>query len=346
MIGHARALLSLEEIREVSRAFGLRRPIEAEPIGRGSRLSAKSRLRSPDGQFMLKRRAPNSGTRERLDALHAFQLHLSDAGVPIARLRRTPDGTTAVGGPLGTYEMFEWVDGERWSQRVAEAAAMGAALGSMLRASMDFAGGDRLGRFSYHRAGTFDVAVEPILESVARADPDTDIPALRGTLENLLDRARRAYGLAEHAGLDESPWLCVHGDTHPGNVIFDAGRVRAIIDFDGVRSDHRVCEAANALVHFGNSPIAAVPQERWQAELDLRRIAALSDGLGRGMGKALVSQEREALPWLMIESCTLESIVPIARSGRFAHLRADGFLAFIERKTAWIESNARAIASA
>jgi hypothetical protein len=107
-----------------------------------------------------------------------------------------------------------------------------------------------------------------------------------------------------------------------------------------------VCEAANALVHFGNSPIAAVPQERWQAELDLRRIAALSDGLGRGMGKALVSQEREALPWLMIESCTLESIAPIARSGRFAHLRADGFLAFIERKTAWIESNARAIASA
>jgi Ser/Thr protein kinase RdoA (MazF antagonist) len=295
---------------------------------------------------MLKRRAPNSGTRERLGALHAFQLHLSDAGVPIARLRRTPDGTTAVDGPLGTYEMFEWVDGERWSQRVAEAAAMGAALGSMLRASMDFAGGDRLGRFSYHRAGTFDVTVEPILESVARADPDTDIPALRGTLENLLDRARRAYGHAEHAGLDESPWLCVHGDTHPGNVIFDAGRVRAIIDFDGVRCDHRVCEAANALVHFGNSPIATVPQERWQAELDLRRIAALSDGLGRGMGKALVSQEREALPWLMIESCTLESIVPIARSGRFAHLRADGFLAFIDRKTAWIESNARAIASA
>ena len=138
----------------------------------------------------------------------------------------------------------------------------------------------------------------------------------------------------------------MHGDTHPGNVIFDAGRVRAIIDFDGVRSDHRVCEAANALVHFGNSPIAAVPQERWQAELDLRRIAALSDGLGRGMGMALVSQERDALPWLMIESCTLESIVPIARSGRFAHLRADGFLTFIERKTAWIESNARAIASA
>ena len=346
MIGHARALLSLEEIREVSREFGLRRPIEAEPIGRGSRLSAKSRLRSPDGQFMLKRRAPDSGTRERLDALHAFQLHLSDAGVPIARLRRSPAGTTVVDGPLGTYEMFDWVDGERWSQRVAEAAAMGAALGSMLRASMDFDGVNGLDRQSYHRAGAFEVAIDPILDGIVRADPDTDIPALRGTLETLFDRARGASRRAAEAGLDRSPRLCVHGDTHPGNVIFDAGRVRAIIDFDGARADHRVCEAANALVHFGNSPIAAVPPERWQAELDLRRIAALSDGLGRGMGMALVSQEREALPWLMIESCTLESIVPIARSGRFAHLRADGFLAFIERKTAWIESNARAIASA
>jgi hypothetical protein len=47
----------------------------------------------------------------------------------------------------------------------------------------------------------------------------------------------------------------------------------------------------------------------------------------------------------MIESCTLESIVPIARLGRFAHLRADGFLAFIERKTAWIEANAQLIES-
>jgi hypothetical protein len=97
------------------------------------------------------------------------------------------------------------------------------------------------------------------------------------------------------------------------------------------------------LIHFGNDSIAGLPIERWRAELDMRRMAALVAGIGHGMGTMLQPQERKALPWLMIESCTLESIVPIARTGRFAHLRADEFLAFIERKTAWIEANAERI---
>jgi hypothetical protein len=47
----------------------------------------------------------------------------------------------------------------------------------------------------------------------------------------------------------------------------------------------------------------------------------------------------------MIEACTLESIAPIARTGRFAHLRADALLSFMERKTAWIEAHAATVAA-
>ena len=96
MKAHQRQLLSLEEVREVSRQFGLRRPIEAEPIGRGSRNSAKSSLRTPGGRYMLKRRAADMGGADRLAFLHAFQLHLSDclsgltvlAGLSVWRKRR------------------------------------------------------------------------------------------------------------------------------------------------------------------------------------------------------------------------------------------------------------------
>jgi Ser/Thr protein kinase RdoA (MazF antagonist) len=178
-----------------------------------------------------------------------------------------------------------------------------------------------------------------------RADPDTNEEALRTCTHALLERGTRAYARVESVGLDDFDQLCVHGDTHPGNALFDSGNVRALLDFDSARLDHRACEAANALVHFGNDPIAGLPPERWRAELDLQRMAALVSGIGHGMGAMLQPRERKALPWLMIESCTLESIVPIARTGRFAHLRADGFLAFIERKTAWIEANAQLIES-
>ena len=343
MKAHQRELLSLEEVRDVSRQFGLRRPIEAEPIGRGSRNSAKSSLRTPDGRFMLKRRAADMGGPDRLAFLHAFQLHLSDAGVPVPRLVRTLAGATAVVGPLGTYELFQWVDGVRWSQQLAEAAAMGAALGSMLKSAQSFVPGPHVPAISYHRLGTFDDALAPIVAAVMRDAPDTDEISLRATTEALLERGTRAFARAEACGLDDSARICVHGDTHPGNALFDAGNVRALLDFDSARLDHRACEAANALIHFGNDSIAGLPIERWRAELDMRRMAALVAGIGHGMGTMLQPEERKALPWLMIESCTLESIVPIARTGRFAHLRADGFLAFIERKTAWIEANAERI---
>ncbi|RLS47021.1 MAG: hypothetical protein DWH86_01395 [Planctomycetota bacterium] len=343
MKAHQRQLLSLEEVREVSRQFGLRRPIEAEPIGRGSRNSAKSSLRTPGGRFMLKRRAADMGGPDRLSFLHAFQLHLSDSGVPVPRLVRTASGTTAVVGPLGTYELFEWVDGTRWSQQLVEAAAMGAALGSMLKSSRSFIPGAHVPAISFHRAGTFEGAAAPIVAAAMRTDPDTNEAALRTTTEALLERGTRAYACVEALGLDPSARICVHGDTHPGNALFDAGTVRALLDFDSARLDYRACEAANALVHFGNDPIAGVPVEGWRAELDVRRMAAVVSGIGHGMGAMLQPEERKALPWLMIESCTLESIVPIARTGRFAHLRADGFLEFIERKTAWIEANAELI---
>ena len=172
MKAHQRQLLSLEEVREVSRQFGLRRPIEAEPIGRGSRNSAKSSLRTPGGRYMLKRRAAETGGADRLSFLHAFQLHLSDAGVPVPRLVRTPIGTTAVVGPLGTYELFEWVDGARWTQRLAEAAAIGAALGSMLKSSRSFVPGPHVPAISYHRAGTFEGAAPAIIAAAMRADFD------------------------------------------------------------------------------------------------------------------------------------------------------------------------------
>ena len=133
---HARALLSVDEVRGVSHAFGLRRPIEAEPLGRGSRQSAKSRLRTPDGQYFLKRRPP--GGAARLGFVHAFQVHLAACGVPVAEVVPTLGGGTVLALAGGAYELFRWVDGGRWSMRVDESAEVGAAIGALLRASASF----------------------------------------------------------------------------------------------------------------------------------------------------------------------------------------------------------------
>jgi Ser/Thr protein kinase RdoA (MazF antagonist) len=135
------------------------------------------------------------------------------------------------------------------------------------------------------------------------------------------------------------PQGVVHGDLHPGNVLFEKGRLQAILDFDGARMDWRACEIANAALHFGNDPVAGTAIEDWDPAMDVKRVTALIAGTEHGMAEPLTDIERRAIPWLMIEACTLESVVPIVRTGRFAHLRADRLLSFVDRKAAWIEDH-------
>lgn len=340
---HARALLTVDEVRDVSHAFGLRRPIEAEPLGRGSRQSAKSRLRTPEGQYFLKRRA--AGAAARLPFVHAFQRHLFASGVPVAQLVPTLGGATVHRAGDGAYELFRWVDGGRWSARVDESAEVGAAIGALLRASASFVAPPDAPRASFHRPGPAVGTADQVVDAVLGAEPGADAEALRACVASLLDASSRAHAHAEGSGLGATPAACIHGDLHPGNVLFADGRLRALLDFDGARVDHRACEVANALVHFGSHPITGLAAGDWRPGLDVARMTAVLAGAERGLGAPLSSGERRALPWLMIESCTLESLVPIARTGRFAHLPASEFLPFIERKVAWIESNASSVQS-
>jgi Ser/Thr protein kinase RdoA (MazF antagonist) len=343
MTPHSRPSLDREELRAAVRAYGLRGPVQFEPIGRGASASAKGRLRTPDGDFMLKRRSARTWSTERASFLHRFQEHLFAAGVPVARLARTATGDHEFRTGAGAFELFHWVEGDRWSRGVVQAAAAGLALGRALRAAEGFDARDAPPRTSFHRPGGLAGAGVPVLEAVMRADPDTDQVALRRTLQRIVDRAMSAERRADEAGIAESPMTCGHGDVHPGNALYRRDRVVAILDFDSAGIDRRACEVANAALHFSNAPIAGVEPSAWVAEPDFGLARAVVDGCNAGLGDPLLAQEAAAIPWLMIEACTVESLVPLARSGRFARLRADRFLDLIDRKTAAIESWARSL---
>ena len=343
MTAHDRELLTAAEVRAAIARWGIPRPVVAEPIGRGSRQSAKSRLRTPMGSYLIKRRDPRKSLPHVVEFVHRFQQHLAGAGVPVARIVAAQDGATAVVMPDGTYELFDWVDGTRWRCSLDDAAEVGVAVGELLHASRGFDPGPKPPVGSFHASTSLLHAADLVVRRVLRVDADTDAAALERDVRAITDAAGRAAAQAREAGLDAAPRVCIHGDMHPGNVLFDGERVRAILDFDGARVDWRASEVANAAMHFANEPIAGRPADDWAPELSLARAAGLVAGLERGMRDSLAPAERRALPWLMIEACALESIVPIARTGRFSQLRADAFLPFIRRKLDWIESNADAI---
>jgi aminoglycoside phosphotransferase (APT) family kinase protein len=67
----------------------------------------------------------------------------------------------------------------------------------------------------------------------------------------LLDCLGR-YLSAAHAGIP-GPVHWLHGDYHPGNLLFVGGRVSGIVDFDDVGQGARVLELACALFAFSRN---------------------------------------------------------------------------------------------
>ena len=330
--------LAREELRAAVRAFGLKGPVRFESIGRGASRTVKGRLTAGDARFMLKRRPAEAMPAEHAAFLHRFQAFLRSHGVPVPALARTVEGAPEHRTETAAIELAEWVDGARWSRTEAEAASAGAAVGRMIAAAARFDPGPAPPGISFHREGTFAGVGGPVLESAMRADPEVDAASLRASIERLGSFGLEAWERAESTRFaDAGPRpACVHGDLHPGNAIFGDGTVRAVVDFDSVRIDHRACELAAALLHFSNHPMQGEDPAAWREDLDLARMRAFADACAGELGAPLSVPELAAIPWLMIEACALETLVPVARTGRFAQVRADRAIPFLVRKCEWI----------
>jgi hypothetical protein len=333
-----RPVLTEEDIRFVAHEYRLRGPIEHREFAKGSPAVAKARLRTPGGDWMLKRRATDDAGP--LARVHAFQCHLEARCCPVAPLRTNRAGLTVTRGASGTFEIFGWVSGERPRLTLDEAAEVGATVGAMLRAAATFVPPPGARPAAAPRADP--PAFDPLrLASAAcRADPSQDGAAVREAAASVVARALEAHSRASRAGAFRSAVAFVHGDMHAGNVLFSEGRLAAVLDFDACRLDFRVREIASAMFHFANVGAPLDPPPDSGAELRVENALAVAMGAANGIGAPLEPYEAAALPWLMIGACTSEALSVIARTGRFGAVPALEMLRFVDRKASWIESNA------
>ena len=135
----------------------------------------------------------------------------------------------------------------------------------------------------------------------------------------------------------------VHGDWHPGNMLFKESRVVAVIDYDTARVQPRVLDIANGMLQFsitraGDDPLT------WPAEPDEGRLKRFCRGYDSKADPMISKAELETLPDLMIEAVIAEAAVPIAATGRFGRMEAGSFLRMVERKVRWLHSHADKIA--
>lgn len=313
-------------------------PIQtAREFPRGSRSSPKLLLQTASGAFLLKRRAPGRDDPRRVTFAHDLIQHLRARRFPVAQVVMRRDGGGAyVEHNERVYELFEFVRGERYDDSLERTMQAGKALARFHTAAADFRPDWTPPSITYHDAP----AVRSGLHSAPSASASHDSVVgregeLLSIVQELHERYDEAAARATELGVESGPRGVIHGDWHPGNLLFGRQRVTAVLDLDSARIAPRAVDAANGVLQFSVLRGSGDPGQ-WPAYFDETRMRRFL--IGYRAARDLSSDEVRAIPWLMVESLIAESVVPIALTGSFGPLPGFGVLQMVRRKTRWLNS--------
>lgn len=329
-----------EELGEVLSHYDIGVIKSAKEFTRGSRRAPKLVLETPSGRYLLKRRAVGRDDPVRVAFTHALMMHLQSKGFPVPAIIGTCDDDNSM-LQLGhrVYEMFEFIDGERCGNSLEETMRAGQTLAYFHAAVCDFRSEWQPPVGSYHRAPNVRAGLNAIPTVSAGND------SVIGHEEDLLQLTQSLhedYQAAADAAAERIPVVAretiIHGDWHPGNMLFRDGRVVAVIDFDAARRQPPVVDVAYGMLQFSILRAATAP-DLWPDFFDEARMRRFLAGYRDEAGE-LDPAQRLAVPDLMIEALIAEAALPIAVTGSFGRLPGFGVLQMVARKVRWLQENA------
>ncbi len=311
---------------------------------RGSRRSPKVGIVAERGKFLLKRRSLDRIQPDRLRLSHQVQTYLAGHGFPAPKLVPTRNrGSAWLQIREHVYELFEFVAGEPFRRTPEEARQAGLwlarfhgitesfespLLAAAPRGDFHDAPGIRTGLYSIgHRLQSHESFM----------GHEAELP---GLVDALLAAYDRAAEHANRAGLGALPERLIHGDWHPGNLVFRDGRVIGVIDYDAMRLSRRAMDIANGALQF--SILAGGDPAEWPDALDLERFRAFLDGYAEEQSPA--ETERTCLVDLMIEALIGECVPQITRTGSLGGWSGFRVLKMVKRKVDWMQHHADRLA--
>lgn len=355
------------ELQAVLARYDLGRIDSIREFARGSPASPKAIVAGPLGKFLVKRRAPGEDHPHLVAFCHSLHLHLLERGFPAPALVGTRDDNNSMLQLDGrVYEVSEFVEGAAFARTPEQARAAGAMLAR-------FHAGVRGFHARWHTPADFAHADERVEFLIDRC-----VDRLGDEGDSLLDEVRglwrRAVAALDELGVAAWDRDLLHGDWHPGNLVFEGGRIKAVIDYDSARRGPRIVDVAAGTLNFsiragarGPEPAsaagdatetsraigAALPTggdpTRWPAEPDEARASAFLRGYAQGCSErdrtGLSEAERRALAPAMVAALLRESLPPIAATGGFAGMDGLGVLGMVRRKAAWLLENEVGVAA-
>lgn len=254
------------ELGEVLRHYELGELRSVRELLGGDSGSPKAMVECARGRFVLKRRAPGRDNPFRVGMCHEVMLHLRARGFAVPALIGTRGENNSLLQLDGrVYELFTFVEGEAYARTPGQARAVGcglARLHALLRG------------FSPRLADPPPVG--QAMAIVRRGVQAAGNPPEGTRLEALCERAEVILG-----SLDRGDTALLHGDFHPGNLLFRGEGLAAVFDFEGLRRGPLVVDLAQAMVQSAMVRAEGGPGA-WPAETDLRLARALWEGYVEG----------------------------------------------------------------
>jgi Ser/Thr protein kinase RdoA (MazF antagonist) len=326
-----------EELDCVLAQYELGRILETHTLATGNRRSPKKVVVTQNGTFLLKRRARGRDDIYHVSFAHSVQTFLKERGFPVAGLVTTRDNSTVLQLEGHTYELFNFMPGSRFDGSLEAVRDAGRQMARMHQHFGDFVCGWQPLKRTYHDA----FAVRSRLRTIGSEKGPHEPGKGWGTLACEL---ARCYAVASERvnalGFDTWPHQIVHGDWHPGNMLFQKGKVTCVLDFDSAKMAPIVTEVGNGVLQFSIVSGRPNPAE-WPDYLDQQKLRGFLAGYKstRPLDEVLL----RSLPDLMIEILIAEAVTPIAATGYFANVSGLDFLKMILRKCRWIEDNRSAL---
>ena len=327
------AHFSSEELAQVLSHYDIGVIHQVKPLSAGSKRAPKMVIVSEQGKFLLKRRPKGKDDLYHVAFAHAVQTHLAETNFPLAPLVATCDEkNTILHLNNHIYELFEFVTGSRYDGTAESTADTGRQLANFHRYLTDFAEKWKPLRGSFHDSSTVRTHLKTTgTEKAARQDKK-----LQRTAETLMTLYNASSIRVSELGFDSWPEQIVHGDWHPGNMLFSNRKLTAVLDFDSVKIASTVTDLANGMLQFsivGNRPNPA----DWPDYLDQAKLVQFLNGYRKVV--ELDENELNSLLDLMIETMIAEAILPVAATGFFVNLSGLDFLRMIQRKAEWLDNN-------
>lgn len=302
----------------------------------GSHHSAKALIKTDRGQFFFKRRAADEEAILKANMAHHIQACLSKSDFPLPRLIPTLEGSYMLIRRGMLYEMFDYLPGKLYQNYESETREAGQLLSRFHQLLRDFHHDYIPPDQSCHRHPGVIPGLRLCIGSFWKEEgpPENDFHETISRLEDLYETCCQQL---DDLGMNTLTRQWVHGDWHPGNLVFENHHVIAVLDYDSARMRPRIFDVAYGVMNFSRPPHQKNISQ-WHSHRDLDRYRYFMQGYHHNT--PLSEQEIRMIPGLVCEAMISEPIFPIVQTGRFGDIDGFAFLQMVLRQANWVLENA------